>query len=473
MQLLNRNSYSAKNYTPKIIQFGGGNFLRAFSGHQIQQLNKKFAQDIGITIVRSLPKRGNSSLNNQDGLYTLLTQGLDEQNNNVNTHEVIEVVGREISATDEFDEFINLATDVNYETIISNTTEAGIIFDESCKLDDKPASSFPAKVVQLLWQRYMTNGKYAANGFQFLPCELIDKNGDILKETVLKYAELWSLGDDFIKWVHEKNEFYNTLVDRIVPGFPNKDAEEIQARLGYTDNYMIAAEVFSSFLIEKKQGQADVKLLFNLLPEVTITDDISLYKQQKVAILNGAHSALAPLALLHAQRYVCDSMKDENFSRFLNNTIKEEVIPFIQMPEDKAKIYADNVLRRFANPYIQHAWHDISLNSIAKFKVRNLPQFFAYTKEMKKVPQNISLSLAAWCIFYFGDFAHAADFPVRDDNEVIKFFTNLKPLYQEDAKQALHEVLKNQNFWNADLSMYLDDIWQQYHKIKQASLSFS
>lgn len=460
--LLNRENYTAKNYTPKIIQFGGGNFLRAFIGELVSRLNQDSSEDWGITIVRSI---GASSLNKQDGLYTLITQGLNNENQRVNTHQVIDVVCGEISASDDFEKFIALADDLNYQIIISNTTEAGICFDETCHLDDQPAANFPAKVTQLLWQRYQTNGKEKAPGFQFFPCELIDKNGEKLKECILQYADLWSLGTDFVQWLHERNEFYNTLVDRIVPGFPKNDAKELQTKLGYEDAHMVAAEVFSLFLIEKNENQAPLKIPFNQLDGVIVTEDISHYKQQKVAILNGAHTALAPLALLNGHHYVKDTMEDVVFREVLDNILKQEVIPFLSIEKAQAEAFAQDVVRRFSNPYIQHSWHDISLNSIAKFKTRNLPQFLAYVKKHQHIPQGMGLSLAAWMIFYFGDFPFADRFPVRDDKNVTNFFDELKPLYAKDPKQALQKVLENRYFWDCDLSPYLDQIFSQYKKI--------
>ncbi len=456
---LNRNNYAAQNYTPKIIQFGGGNFLRAFIGEQIMQINQNLSEDWGVTIVRSI---GSSTLNTQDGLYTLITQGIDSNNQKVNKHQVIDVVCDEISAANDYEKFIALADDLNYQIIISNTTEAGICFDETCRLEDKPASNFPAKVVQLMWQRYQSQGEKQAAGFQFLPCELIDNNGERLKECILQYADLWSLGADFIQWIHQHNEFYNTLVDRIASGFPKGEANELQATFGYEDQHMVVAEVFSLFLIEKKADQASLKIPLSKLDNVIITNDITQYKQQKVAILNGAHTALAPLALLKGHRYVADTMQDDDFRKLLDNILNQEVIPFLSIEKSQAEAFAQEVIRRFSNPYIQHAWHDISLNSIAKFKTRNLPQFLAYMEKHQHIPSGMGLSLAAWIVFYFGDFPFADHYSARDDENITNFFDELKPLYAQDPRQAFKKILENESFWGVDLSFCLDEIFSQY-----------
>ncbi len=460
---LNRDNYATKHYTPKIIQFGGGNFLRAFIGEQVMQLNQNFAQDFGITIVRSV---GASSLNAQDGLYTLITQGINHDNMEINKHQIIDVVCGEISASHDYEAFIALTDDENYQTIISNTTEAGICFDDTCLLEHKPASNFPAKVTQLLWRRYQTKGKEKAPGFQFIPCELIDNNGEALKNCILQYAKHWALGAAFIQWINECNEFYNTLVDRIVPGFPKDHTCELQKELGYEDQHMVVAEVFSLFLIEKKANQAMPNIPFHKLDNVIVTEDISHYKQQKVAILNGAHTALAPIALLHGHTYVKDTMQQDSFRKLLDNILSQEVIPFLSIEQTQAETFAQDVIRRFSNPYIQHAWHDISLNSIAKFKTRNLPQLLSYAHQYGYIPEGMGKSLAAWIIFYFGDFPLANHYPVRDHEYVIDFFNKLKPVYAQDPKQAIKKILEHTGFWGCDLSTHVEQVFVQYEKLQ-------
>ena len=419
-----------------VIQFGEGNFLRGFFDYFLHEMNEKGLYDGKAVVVQ--PRAGGKCalLNEQDCKYNLYLRGI-QNGEIVKEHTFIEAISRCVDPYKNFDDYMALADNPDFRFIVSNTTEAGIEFVDACKFDDKPALSFPGKLTQLLYKRY----KNGLNGFVILPCELIDNNGAELKKCVLKYAEHWNLETEFIDWLEKENYFVNTLVDRIVTGYPNDETKDAHP----DDNFLDAAEIFHLWVIEgdfedefplKKAG-------FN----VVWTDDAKPYKKIKVRILNGAHTSLVAGALLSGIETVGEAMADETTSAFLNKCMTEEILPTIGDNED-SRTFADNVFDRFRNPFIQHKWRSIALNSVSKFSVRVLPTLLEYKEKNGEAPRGLTLALANLIYFYKND--------KPDDN------TDVVAIMKNDS---IADILKNTSLWASDLSDLTEIITEYYNKI--------
>ncbi len=412
----------------KIIQFGEGGFLRGFCDWMIQIANEKTDFAGMVTVVQPIKQGMCDMLTAQDCNYTHICRGLE----GVEIKKV-ECISRCVKPYDDFEGYMALAENPDFRFVISNTTEAGIVFDPRDQFTDRPANTFPGKLTQLLKRRF----DIGMPGFIFLPCELIDKNGANLKKCILEYAVLWNLGDDFKAWIEEKNIFCNTLVDRINTGYPK--GEELN--LGYEDNMANTSEYFHLWVIE---GCND---LFNELPlgqcglNVILTDNLEMYRTRKVRILNGAHTSLVPYALLSGLDTVKSCIDDPTMNAHLKKCIYEEIIPTLDLPKKELIEYADNVMTRFANPYIKHYLSSIALNSVSKFKVRVLPSILEYVKRFNKMPETLVFSFAKLIEFYrVGE--------TNDDAVVTAFMKSA----------TVEEILKNTALWGEDLSFLKDEV---------------
>ncbi len=405
---------------PRILQFGGGNFLRGFIDVMVDQVNERVNGDWGIVIVRAIADGKNGSLNEQDGLYTVIERGLDAEGNAVSRPRIVKSVLEEKFANTQWNDVLALARNPDIEIVTSNATDAGVIFDSNATYAGTPPGPYPANLTRLLHERWKALGDNPDSGWQILPCELIDHNGEELSRIVMQYADAWELEPDFKNWVKDANVFYNTLVDRIVPGFPRGEDEALRAELGYEDRYMTVAELFCFLAVEQKPDQPDFKLpLADHDTGTIITRDVTQYKARKVSILNGAHTALCPLALIGGVETVVEAMEHPAGRAFLQTLFDNEIIPFVSLPKDELESFAADTLRRFSNPFVRHRWHDISLNGLAKFRVRNLDNLLAYGDRSGVSAPLMSLSLAAWLAFYLGRFAGAAELSPRDDQKTL------------------------------------------------------
>jgi tagaturonate reductase len=419
-----------------IIQFGEGNFLRGFFDYFLDVMNKNGLYDGKAVVIQPIPEGKCAALNAQNSKYNLYLRGI-ENGEIKQEHRLIESISRCINPYVDFDEYLALADNPDFRFVVSNTTEAGIAFNESCKFDDKPCLSFPGKLTQLLYRRFKKN----LAGFVCLACELIDNNGDELKNCVLKYANLWELGDDFIAWIENENVFVNTLVDRIVTGYPNDETVEKHP----DDKFLDTAEIFHLWVIEgdfedelplKKAG-------FN----VVWTNDAKPYKKIKVRILNGAHTSLVASCLLLGIETVGEAMENELTFKFLSKTMNEEILPAIGK-NDNSISFANSVFDRFKNPYIKHKWRSIALNSISKFSVRVLPTIIEYKEINKVYPKYLTLSLAYLLYFYKNDIP-------EDSAQVIEYIKN----------NEIYDILKNEELWQADISDMTNIVNEYYNKI--------
>lgn len=424
--------------TPRILQFGEGNFLRAFVDWKIDLMNEKAGADWGVVIVRPIAGGNPHSLNEQDGLYTVLSRGVADDGTAVSDARLVASVRKEIPSHEDWQGVLDQASNPDISVIISNTTDAGIAYVPTVTYGDMPPVSFPGKMTRLLHERWRHFKGRPEAGWQMIACELIDHNGDELRRIVLQHAEEWKLEREFIAWVKDHNAFYNTLVDRIVPGYPKADAEKIEAELGYRDIFMTVGEYFHFFVIEKKAGQPELRLPLAKWDEHTIvTEDVTPYKARKVAILNGAHTGLCPLALISGVMTVGEAVTTPTGAKFLDRLLNEEVVPFLTLPKDELQTFAAAVRRRFANPFVRHQWYDISLNGLVKYQTRNLERLEAYIAKFGKPAPLNTLSLAAWLVFYLGRFPGAADLPPRDAPEILAKVKTIAALDISKGREAM------------------------------------
>lgn len=470
MQTLNRRDFPGRSHPDKIIQFGEGNFLRAFVDWQIDLLNEHTDLNAGIVVIRPIDTDFPPSLSTQDGLYTAVIRGLNEQGEAVRESRLIRSVNREINIYRQFDEYLALARDANIRFMFSNTTEAGIAWNEADQFSDAPPSSFPAKLTRLLFERFEHFAGATDKGWVLLPCELIDYNGEALRELVLRYASHWQLPVEFTQWLTENNTFCSTLVDRIVTGYPRDEVAALQTELGYQDSFLDTAEYFYLFVIQGPKALAQELRLDQLDLNVRIVDDIKPYKERKVAILNGAHTALVPVAYLSGLDTVGQTMDDAQISRFVEKTITEEIVPVLDLPEEELLSFSQAVLSRFRNPFIQHQLLSIALNGMTKFRTRILPQLLTYQQQQGKLPPRLTFALAALIAFYRGE-REGKTYPLQDDAHWLERFSTLwSGVNHNDITLAelVNSVLSDATHWGQDLTavpQLADQVTEQLQSI--------
>ncbi len=449
MKKLNRKNAGISQSRPvKVLQFGEGNFLRAFVDWMIDILNEETDFNGNVQIIQPLRQGLGNQLNSQEGLYHVLLQGM-QHGKATKVSRLVTCVTDVITPHEDIKAFYRAAENPSLKFIVSNTTEAGIAFSSADNGFDLLPESFPGKLTTLLYHRFNFFKGEADKGVILLPCELIEKNGEKLKACIFQYVALWNLPTTFKEWIDANCIFCNTLVDRIVPGFPKDTIKEVQQELGYEDNLAIVAEPFHLWVIEGpdlvKQFLPTHKTKLN----VTFTHDLTPYRSRKVRILNGAHTAMVPVAYLKGLRTVREAIEDASIGDFIRKVIFEEIIPTLDLPEDELNQFANDVIERFQNPYIRHELISISLNSISKFAVRVLPSMIVYYERRGILPQRLTYALAALIAFYKGE-ANGEVIPLNDAAE------NIAILQQAWVKQTLNEVIAtaftNDDFQLADIS---------------------
>lgn len=421
-----------------VIQFGEGNFLRGFFDYFLDAMNKNGLYEGKAVVIQ--PRAGGKCalLNAQDCRYNLYLRGI-ENGEIKQEHHFIESISRGIDPYTSFDEYMALADNPDLRFVVSNTTEAGIAFDESCGFDDKPCKGFPAKLTQLLYKRY----KNGMRGFVFLPCELIDNNGDELKNCILKYAEYWKLESGFTQWINNENVFANTLVDRIVTGYPSDETADKHP----DDKFLDTAEIFHLWVIE---GNFEEELPLKKAGfNVVWTNDVKPYKKTKVRILNGAHTSMVAGALLSGVETVGECMVDETVSSYLNKCMTQEILPTIGETEENIK-FANDVFDRFRNPFIKHKLRSIALNSVSKFSVRVLPTILEYKEKNGNYPKGLAMSLAYLIYFYKND--------IPDDSQAVT---------EAMKNGGIAEILSNSDLWQTDISDMTEIVTEYYNKIDE------
>jgi tagaturonate reductase len=449
MKILNRTNTNLQSTPPiKVVQFGEGNFLRAFVDYAFQKLNEAVNFDAGIAVVQPIDRGMVKMLNDQDGLYTLFLKGI-QKGKEIQHKELITNIVKGIDPYSNFEDYLNLAKEESLQFIISNTTEAGIAYVETDTMEMQPPSSFPAKLTLLLHHRFQHFKGAANKGLTIIPCELINYNSDSLKEIILKYSNDWKLEEDFKTWLNVHCSFHNTLVDRIVPGYPKDEIEAYNAQLSYKDNLVVAAETFFLWVIE---GDAKLKekLPFHKTDlDVKIVEDMQPYRTRKVRILNGAHTAMVPFSLLYGNTTVKQTVDNDFTGAFVNNAIFNEINQTLPMDKKELDSFAEEVLDRFRNPFIIHNLSSIALNSISKFKVRVLPSLLEYIALNKKLPTNLTFAFAALIRFYKGTWK-GESLPINDSADIVDAFAEIWK--SDDYVEIAIKTLGNTAYWGEDLT---------------------
>ena len=456
------DGYILRDAPEKVLQFGEGNFLRAFVDYWFDLANEKAGWNGKCVLVQPIAPGLAKMINEQDGLYTLYLRG-SENGRKVDDKRVISSVSRCLNPyeKEDYEKMMAVAASDDLEIIVSNTTEAGIVYDPACQKDDCPPSSFPAKLTQVLYHRYQAGKK----GILMLACELIDDNGKQLLKCVNQYIDQWGLEDGFKKYVNEECTFCGSLVDRIVPGRIRdpKEVAELEEKNGYADPLTDVGEVFGVWVIEGDPKLNDV-LPFRkagLESHVFVTPDMSPYKKRKVRILNGAHTGFVLGAYLAGFDIVRDCMHDEDVKGFMNKMLHEEVIPTLPLDKKDLEEFASAVEDRFNNPFVDHELMSISLNSTSKWKARNMPSFLDYIKINGKLPVCLTMSLAAYIAFYSNDVQELTDkglvcrrpkgntYTVSDDRWALEFYWEHR---NDTPEQLVRAVLTNKQMWDQDLT---------------------
>ena len=428
MRELNRQTAGKRIYPERIIQFGEGNFLRAFVDWIIQKMNDQVEFNSSVVVVQPIEHGMVDRLQAQDCLYHVNLQGLDK-GEKVDSLTRIDVISRALNPYTEFDAFLKLAEQSEVRFVVSNTTEAGIAFDPACRLEDRPAASYPGKLTQLLYHRYLTFQGDRSKGWIIFPCELIFLNGHKLKETIEQYIDLWKLGADFKAWFAEACTVCATLVDRIVPGFPRKEIDAIQERLGYRDQLVVQAEVFHLWVIEAPESVAKEFPADKAGLHVLFVPSEEPYHQRKVTLLNGPHTVLAPVAWLSGVDIVRAACQHAVLGPFIRRVMFDELMETLDLPHEELVQFGQDVLERFNNPFVDHSVVSIMLNSFPKYQTRDLPGLKTYLARKGKLPKGLVLGLAAIITYYKGEMrADGAQAKPEDSVEIVQLLQQFAPV---------------------------------------------
>ncbi len=450
MEQLNKKIHSKPERKIKIMQFGEGNFLRAFVEWILQDLNDKGAISADVVVVQPMPLGRVKDIAAQDGLYTLRLEGIDK-GERVKKSEIIDVIGDCVNPFTDYEKFLRYGESEDLQIIISNTTEAGIALDTTDTDFTVCPKSFPGKLLALLKRRYDKFGGAADKGLAIVPCELIDNNGDELYRVLTELAKVNNMDEKFIEWMQTANHFTSTLVDRIVPGYPKAEIPAIQEETGYIDNNVVKGEIFHLWVLKKEPFVQKVLPADSTGLNVIFADDIKPYKQRKVKILNGSHTALVPVAYLCGIDTVGESMADPTIGKYVRDFIFDEVNPTIDLPQDQMTAFANSVIERYRNPFIRHELMSIALNSTTKFKTRLLPTLLDYVRIFGKLPEHLIFSFAAIIEFHKGKRGDQ-DIALKDDPSYLAFWHRLWAEFDGDYLAMAKKVLAWEEAWDMDMN---------------------
>lgn len=450
MENLNRTTAGkTAKYPERVIQFGEGNFLRAFTDWIMHKMNEKANFNSSVVIVQPLANGMIDMLNEQDGLYHVNLQGLDK-GEAVDSIDLIDVVSRCLNPYSQFDAYLQLAENPDMRFVISNTTEAGIAFDPTCKLDDAPAASFPGKLTQLLYHRFKTFNGDLSKGLIMLPCELIFHNGTELKKCIEQYIAHWDLGAEFKAWFDNACGVYCTLVDRIVPGYPADTIDQIRERIQFNDKLVVKAEIFHLWVIEAPESVAKEFPADKAGLNVLFVPSEKPYHDRKVTLLNGPHTAMAPVVYLSGVDTVRESLEHPDLAKFVNKVMFDELLETLDLPKDELAKFAGDVLDRFRNPYVKHFVTSIMLNSFPKYKTRDLPGLKIYLERKGELPKALVLGLAAIITYYKGGKRGEQDIVPNDDKAIVDL---LAELWATNSTEAVAKgVLGAEFIWGENLN---------------------
>ncbi len=446
----------------RVLQFGEGNFLRCFVDWMIGTMNRQGLFRGQVVVVQPIERGTVGLLNEQDGLYTCILRGVQGEQV-IERREIVTAISRGLDPYREWDACLAAAAQPTVRFVVSNTTEAGIAYVEEPRPAENCPASFPAKVAALLRARFERLGGDPKAGLVFLPCELIDRNGERLRMCVLRHAAAWGLPPEFVQWVSGQNHFLNTLVDRIVPGHPHEEMPALTAELGYVDRLLTAGEIFHIWVIEGDPRFAEELPLAQAGLNVVWTKDLRPYRTRKVRILNGAHTMSALAAYLMGLETVRESVEDPLFGAYIHRGVFDEILPALPVRSAEDRAIAESVMERLRNPFIRHAVMSIALNSVSKYRVRVLPSLLDYRLRFRRLPPALTFSLAALLAFYRGTEirdgalwgSRAGDcYAVRDDAPVLAAFAEQWRVYadRQDLGALVRALLARVDFWGEDLS---------------------
>jgi tagaturonate reductase len=453
-----------------VLQIGEGNFMRGFFDWMIQQCHTQGLYDGGIAVIQPRPsgKPKIDKLADQDGLYTLVIRGL-EDGERIERKEIISAVANAFDPYSAWDTFLSFAASSELQIVVSNTTEAGLVYRPEPLVEGAPIESFPGKMALLLYKRYLAFEGSPERGLLFLPCELLERNGDTLKECVLRYAEDWGFSAEFHAWVRDHNRFLNSLVDRIVTGHPGEEqAEAWFAEWGYRDELVCMAEPYHLWAIEAEPELERILPLRQAGLNVHWVEDLKPYQQRKVRILNGAHTLMTPLGLLHGIEQVRELMEHPELGTFVREAVRQEIIPTLPYPAEELAAYADTVFERYLNPFIRHRLADIAMNSISKFKVRLLPSLAAYAERGAAPPDRLARGFAGLLRYYRvkregrdgnyrGTALNGTTYTVRDDASALDVFADSWAVAESRRLPPIETaklLLAQPTLWGRDLSAW-------------------
>ncbi|WP_400073100.1 tagaturonate reductase [Zobellia russellii] len=454
MQILNHTTVPKRVQRPlKVMQFGGGNFLRAFVDWMVHVLNQETDFNGDIVIIKPTAGGDYAELKEQDGLFTVVLDGI-KNGELVAEKTLVTEVQQVIHSYNEWATYLKLAETEDLRFIVSNTTEAGIKFNAEDKFNGEPPKEFPAKLTIWLYHRYKHFKADISKGCILLPCELIEDNGTALQQTVLQYADHWELEEGFKNWILTANHFCSTLVDRIVSGYPSDRTNEIEQKLGYKDELLVAGEYYHSWVIQANETVQKELPFAQTDLNVEFVNDLAPYREMKVRILNGAHTSMVPVGYLAGIRFVKEAMENKEVSHFVESLLLEEAAKTLDFPDDVKNKFVADVLDRFRNPLLKHQLISISLNSTSKFVARLLPTLKDYNNAQGKLPKRIAFGLSAMLRFYKGEF-NGKSIALNDDKQVLQFFAS-EWQKVDDGTSSLstftNNVLKNASIWGEDLT---------------------
>jgi tagaturonate reductase len=451
----------------KVLQFGSGAFLRAFADFFIDTANRQGMFQGRVVVVQSTEGPRGNILNEQDGLYTVCVQGL-EKGAPVESYSILSSINRTLSAKAAWPDVLACAKNPNLQIIISNTTEVGIVLDESDALDLNPPRSFPGKLTAFLYERYKAFAGARDKGFIIIPCELLENNGAVLRRIVRQLAERWKLGADFLGWLETANRFCSSLVDRIVPGTPaDGELKRLWEKLGYEDQLLIMAEVYSLWAIE---GDDELKrrLAFaEANPTVLVAGDITPYRELKIRILNGTHTITTPVAFLLGNQTVLENMRHPLVSRFIDRVMRDEIGPSLDVDPDSVTAFIDAVLDRFRNPFLKHQLISITLQSTSKMRLRVVPSIKRYYEKKRQPPRHLCFGFAGYLLFMRGVekkdgkvYGRRAQelYPINDDMADY-FYEQWQGLCVDDEKAVLefvNRICRDEQLWGMNLAALPD-----------------
>lgn len=446
----------------KVLQFGTGVLLRGLPDYFIDKANKKDLFNGRIVVVKSTDHGSIAPFDNQDGMYTLNLVGVKE-GEDINEVILNNAISRVVKAQSDWQEILKCAHDENMQIVISNTTEVGIRPSDD-NIHDDPPSSFPGKLLSFLDERYKAFGGDPNKGMTVVPTELIDNNGEELKQILIELSRKNGLSDKFISWLTNCNYFCNSLVDRIVPGKLSPEAQsEKERQLGYEDDLMITAEPYGLWAIEYPDEKVKESLSFSSVHEgVILSKDIDKQRELKLRLLNGAHTFSCALAFLEGFETVKDAMQDKEMSTFIEKLMIEEIAPLLTKDDlsiDEAHEFAKKVLDRFRNPHIIHKWLDICTQITSKMKMRNVPLLLSHYEKTDRPPKRMAKGFAAYISFirsskdnevgFYGinDKKDEMKYPINDDKAGI-----LHERWRKYPDNPVEPILADTRLWGTDLS---------------------